>query len=163
MQWTNHTAADGLRWDGHVIQSIMRLCEWLPEAGAGARQVIVTSWCFENGALSMDRVRALSQAVGRDRLVLDLSCRRREDGWRVATDRWQTVTDTEVNESLLHELSRYCCEYLIHAADVEGLCQGIDQDLVALLGSASPIPVTYAGGARSLDDLLGQNTIKWQG
>ena len=120
---------------------------------AGAKQVIVTSWCFVDGQLSMERVAALSQAIGKDRLVLDLSCRRRGSGWRVATDRWQTITDTEVDAPLLRKLSSYCGEYLIHAADVEGLCQGIDEDLVRLLGEASPIPVTYAGGARSINDL----------
>ena len=138
----------GLQLGGGV--TIDNAATWLD---AGAKQVIVTSWCFVDGEVSRDRVKALSQAIGHERLVLDLSCRRRGDGWHVATDRWQTVTATKVDSELLQELSAYCAEYLVHAADVEGLCQGIDQELVALLGKSSPIPVTYAGGARSLDDL----------
>lgn len=138
----------GLQVGGGI--TLDNAAQWLD---AGAAQVIVTSWLFVDGALSMQRVADLSAAIGRERLVIDLSCRRRDDGWRVATDRWQTVTDSVVNADLLATLSQYCAEFLVHAADVEGLCQGIDEDLVRLLGGASPIPVTYAGGARSLADL----------
>jgi phosphoribosylformimino-5-aminoimidazole carboxamide ribotide isomerase len=120
---------------------------------AGASHVIVTSWLFPGGRLDRGRLAALVAAVGRDRLVIDLSCRRREDGWRVATDRWQTVTDVAVDAALLAELGASCAEFLIHAADVEGLCQGIDEALVAHLASCTPIPCTYAGGGRALDDL----------
>ncbi|KAI8801182.1 hypothetical protein BJ742DRAFT_779657 [Cladochytrium replicatum] len=44
-------------------------------------------------------------------------------------------------------------EFLDHAADVEGLCKGIDGDLVERLGEWSPIPCTFAGGANDLLDL----------
>ena len=50
-------------------------------------------------------------------------------------------------------LEPYCSELLIHAADNEGLQSGIDQDLVARLGEWCSIPVTYAGGGRSIEDL----------
>lgn len=53
----------------------------------------------------------------------------------------------------LDELSEYCSEFLIHAADVEGLCRGIDESLVEALGKWVTIPCTYAGGAKSVDDL----------
>lgn len=120
---------------------------------AGASAVIVTSWLFVDGALDPARVAALRDAVGRERLVIDLSCRRVADGWRVATDRWQTVTETAIDAATLELLADSCAEFLIHAADVEGLRGGIDEELVTLLGAVSPIPCTYAGGARSLDDL----------
>lgn len=129
--------------DGNAI-------DWL-EAGASA--VIVTSWLFEGAELSLARVRALSERVGRDRLVIDLSCRRRGEGYRVATNRWQTVTDTPVDRDTLHRLAEHCAEFLVHAADVEGLAAGIDEDLVARLGRESPVPCTYAGGGRSIEDL----------
>jgi phosphoribosylformimino-5-aminoimidazole carboxamide ribotide isomerase len=124
--------------------------EWID---AGASHVIVTSWLFSDGLLNMERVRALAAAVGREHLVLDLSCRRVADGWRVATDRWQTVTQTAIDSATLADLAEHCAEFLIHAADVEGLRGGIDHELVHALGSWSPIPCTYAGGAASLDDL----------
>ena len=139
---------NGLQIGGGV--TIENAVEWLD---AGAKQVIVTSWCFVDGELSMDRVAAFAAAIGRERLVLDLSCRRVGTGWNVATDRWQTVTSASITPALLQELSTYCAEFLVHAADVEGLCQGIDEDLVRLLGASCPIPVTYAGGARHIDDL----------
>jgi phosphoribosylformimino-5-aminoimidazole carboxamide ribotide isomerase len=120
---------------------------------AGASAVIVTSWLFVGSELSLDRVRTLSALVGRDRLVVDLSCRRQGDGYRVATDRWQTVTDTPVDGETLARLADHCAEFLVHAADVEGLRAGIDEELVTLLGAASPIPCTYAGGGRHIDDL----------
>ncbi len=120
---------------------------------AGAEKVIVTSWLFTDDALDMARVEAMARAVGPSRLVIDLSCRRVDDGYRVATNRWQTVTDTPVDRETLARLASFCSEYLVHAADVEGRCRGIDAGLVALLGEGSPIPCTYAGGARSVDDL----------
>lgn len=120
---------------------------------AGASHVIVTSYLFEGGQFSWERLGAIKAVTGKERLILDLSCRRTESGWNIATDRWQTVTELAVNEQTLEELSSHCAEFLIHAADVEGLQAGIDEDLVRLLGQACPIPVTYAGGARSLDDL----------
>jgi len=120
---------------------------------AGASHVIVTSFLFENGQLSEKKLEAIKQETGIDRLVLDLSCRRTDSGWNIATDRWQTITETQITQQNINELANHCSEFLIHAADVEGLQSGIDQDLVSLLGEFTPIPVTYAGGARSLKDL----------
>ncbi len=124
--------------------------DWL---AAGASKVIVTSWLFESGRLSLERTRKLSESVGSERLVIDLSCRRCDDGWYVATDRWQTVTETRVSRDTLHQLADHCSEFLVHAADVEGKQTGIDEALVQHLGASSPIPVTYAGGGRSIEDL----------
>ena len=120
---------------------------------AGASHVIVTSFLFENDEFSWGRLEKIKAVTGRDRLVLDLSCRRTAEGWNIATNRWQTVTGTAVNEETLNKLGDHCAEFLIHAADVEGLQGGIDKELVELLGRYCPIPVTYAGGARSLEDL----------
>lgn len=120
---------------------------------AGASHVIVTSYLFENGQFSWARLEQLKAEIGKERLVLDLSCRRTNNGWSIATDRWQTVTETAVDRQTLHDLASHCDEFLIHAADVEGLQAGIDEDLVTLLGQNALIPITYAGGARSLQDL----------
>jgi len=120
---------------------------------AGASHLIVTSYLFENGQLSSDRLEQIKRETGPERLVLDLSCRRTDSGWNIATDRWQTVTNTQIDKTTLSELAGHCSEFLIHAADVEGLQAGIDQELVALLGEITNIPVTYAGGARSIEDL----------
>ncbi len=123
---------------------------WL---NAGASHVIVTSWVFRDGQLDLDRVRALVAAIGKEQLVLDLSCRVREGEYWVVTDRWQKFTEFTVSEVALAQLAGYCAEFLVHAVDVEGLCQGVDLALVEKLARWSPIPVTYAGGARSLADL----------
>lgn len=120
---------------------------------AGASHVIVTSWVFRNGALDHERLKQLIHSVGRERLVLDLSCRKRDGKYFVVTDRWQKFTEMIVSREILETLAESCAEFLIHAVDVEGLCRGIDGELVANLGSWSPIPTTYAGGASSLDDL----------
>lgn len=120
---------------------------------AGASHVIVTSWVFRDGRLDWGRLRALVAEIGKERLVLDLSCRRRGDEYFVVTDRWQKFTEMTVSQTTLETLAGYCDEFLIHAADVEGLCRGIDAELVAKLGEWSPIPTTYAGGAKLLDDL----------
>ena len=126
---------------------------------AGASHVIVTSWLFEDGQFSWDRLDRLESAIGREKLVLDLSCRRSGEGWYIATNRWQTVTKTPVNAETLQKLQTHCAEFLIHAADVEGLQAGIDSDLVSLLGGCCDIPVTYAGGARNFADLKLVNTL----
>jgi len=120
---------------------------------AGASHVIVTSYVFRDGQLDADALDRMVAAVGAPRLVLDLSCRSREGSYFVVTDRWQAFTDLVVNEATLHALAEHCAEFLVHGVDVEGMRLGIETPLVELLGAGSPIPVTYAGGARSLDDL----------
>ena len=131
---------------------------------AGASHVIVTSWLFRDGKLDEARLKQLGQAIGQARLVLDLSCRRRGDEYFVVTDRWQTFTELRLNAETLGGLARWCAEFLVHGVDVEGLGQGIDETLVRLIAGHSPIPATYAGGARSMDDLrrvteLGQGRV----
>jgi phosphoribosylformimino-5-aminoimidazole carboxamide ribotide isomerase len=122
---------------------------------AGASHVIVTSALFdEGGKFLSSALNTLVRAIGADRLVIDLSCRRSPIGWTVAMNRWQTLTDLQVTTATLDRLAPHCAEFLIHAADVEGLCGGIDAELVALLGSWGKIPLTYAGGAATMDDLL---------
>ncbi|THH33601.1 hypothetical protein EUX98_g577 [Antrodiella citrinella] len=118
---------------------------------AGASKIIVTSYLFPDGAFSLDRLQNLSSLVGKDRLVVDVSCRRVRQSWFVAMDKWQRITEMEITKESLHLLSQYCSEFLIHAADVEGLCQGIDEKLVQKLGEWVTIPTTYAGGARDLE------------
>ena len=126
---------------------------------AGTSHVIVTSWIFPDGKLDRERLERLSQTVGKERLVLDLSCKRVSDPedanprWKIAINRWQTLIDIEITAETLEDLSRYCDEFLIHAADVEGKQQGMDDELIMFLAENSPIPCTYAGGAKSLKDL----------
>ena len=120
---------------------------------AGASHVIVTSYVFREGRIHYDRLEQMCRAVGKDRLVLDLSCRKTEHGYMVVTDRWQKMTSEQVNEGLLKRLSGYCNEFLVHAVDVEGKAQGIETELVRLLGQWNGLPITYAGGVHSYEDL----------
>lgn len=120
---------------------------------AGASHVIVTSWIFRDGRIEWDRLNDLVARIGKQRLALDLSCRKRDNQYFVVTDRWQKFTDVTLSRETLSKMARFCDEFLIHAVDVEGLCRGIDQDLVENLAQWSEIPTTYAGGARSLEDL----------
>jgi len=121
---------------------------------AGASHVIVTSYLFDGDEFSWEKLAQLKALIGKEHLILDLSCRKTAQGWNIATNRWQTITSTIINADTLTQLSEHCAEFLIHAADVEGLQNGIDQELVTLLGQHTTIPVTYAGGARSIDDLV---------
>jgi phosphoribosylformimino-5-aminoimidazole carboxamide ribotide isomerase len=120
---------------------------------AGASHVIVTSWIFREGRVEWDRLRELVRAIGKERLVLDLSCRKRDGEYFVVTDRWQKFTSLKVGPETLNKMAQFCDEFLVHAVDVEGLCRGIDQELVEKLAAWAPIPTTYAGGAKSLEDL----------
>ncbi len=139
---------DGLQIGGGV--NATNAADWL---SAGASHVIVTSWVFREGRVDWARLAELQQRVGKTRLVLDLSCRIRDDRYFVVTDRWQQFTEVTLSAATLEKFADYCAEFLIHAVDVEGLCRGIDRRLVTRLAEWSPLPVTYAGGANALADL----------
>lgn len=136
---------------------------------AGASAVIVTSYVFKDGAVNYENLDKIYQAVGREHLILDLSCRYRTmpdgtSGYYIVTDRWQKFTDERMCEALLDRLSEYCCEFLVHAVDVEGKANGIEKPLAQLLGDWAKIPITYAGGVHSYEDLeqlaaLGHNKL----
>lgn len=119
----------------------------------GASHVIVTSWVFQDGKIDEPRLRELLRETGKEQLVLDLSCRRRGDAYYIVTDRWQTFTEEKISEATLRELAGYCDEFLIHGADVEGRCAGVEGELVRMLGKWVTIPTTYAGGISNISDL----------
>ena len=139
----------GLQIGGGVRPENAR--RWLDR---GAAKVIVTSHLFVDARFSWERLAALVAAVGRAQLVLDLSCRRVGTDYVVVADRWQTFTDLPVCQETLDRLAAQCAEFLIHAVDVEGKQEGVDAELIGRLGRWSPVPVTYAGGVRSLADVL---------
>ncbi len=140
----------GLQIGGGICEANAK--DWLD---AGASHVIVTSALFDaSGNFLMETLERLVKTIGPEKLVIDLSCRRTPVGWTVAMNRWQTLTELEVTHATLDRLAPHCAEFLIHAADVEGLCRGIDADLVSLLGCWGKIPITYAGGAAAMDDVL---------
>ncbi|KAK6459356.1 1--5-imidazole-4-carboxamide isomerase [Scheffersomyces xylosifermentans] len=136
---------------------------WVDEYKAS--HVILTSWLFsdENGKKVFDwtKLKQVSQTVGKSRLIVDLSCRTviesGETKWVVAMNKWQTLTSNSLSKEFLSEVGQYCDEFLIHAADVEGLCKGIDEELVTKLGEWCPAGfegrIVYAGGAKSKEDL----------
>lgn len=143
---------------GITAENAVQWLDW------GASHVIVTSYVFTDGRVDRERLARLVRAVGRQRLVLDLSCRRRGNDYVIVTDRWQKFTDVLVCAAVLEDLARSCDEFLIHAADVEGKCSGIESELVRRLAQWSPLPATYAGGVRDLADLrlisdLGQGRL----
>ena len=119
----------------------------------GASHVIVTSYVFQNGQIRYDRLEELKGLIGKKHLVLDVSCRKRGEEYYVVTDRWQKMTEEKVSCALLEALSSFCDEFLIHAVDVEGKSGGIDETLVKLLGEYEGLPITYAGGVHSYQDI----------
>lgn len=124
--------------------------EYLEE---GASHVIVTSYVFRDGRLHWDHLNKIVSEIGREKLVLDLSCKERDGRWYVVTDRWTRFSDVELNEATIRELEGFCDEFLIHAVDVEGKREGVQERLARQLSEWVRIPATYAGGARSLADL----------
>ena len=120
---------------------------------AGASHVIVTSYVFRDGHISWKNLEKMVDAAGKEHLVLDLSCRKKEDAYYVVTDRWQKFTEEEVTLELMEKLGAYCDEFLIHAVDVEGKAKGIEVSLAKLLGEYNGHPVTYAGGVGSMEDI----------
>jgi phosphoribosylformimino-5-aminoimidazole carboxamide ribotide isomerase len=130
----------------------------------GASHVIVTSFVFKDGTIYYDNLNKLVNVIGKDKLVLDLSCRKRDGKYYIVTDRWQKFTDVTITKQTLDELANYCDEFLIHAVDVEGKASGIEKELVTLLGEWQGIPITYAGGVGCFEDLhslqlLGNNKL----
>ena len=135
----------------------------------GASHVIVTSFVFKDGKINYENLKKIAEAVGKERLVLDLSCRKKKDKYGeekyyVVTDRWQKFTDTQLSLVVLQELAEYCDEFLIHAVDVEGKARGVERDLVRILSSFDAKTITYAGGIGNFSDLdelkkIGKNRI----
>ncbi len=119
----------------------------------GASHVIVTSYVFKDGKINYDNLKKISETVGKEHLVLDLSCRKKDDLYYIVTDRWQKFTDVVLCTDVFYELKEYCDEFLIHAVDVEGKSKGIEKDVAIMLGNLKDIKATYAGGISSFDDL----------
>ena len=120
---------------------------------AGASHVIVTSYVFKDGEIHWENLKKLVEAVGKEHVVLDLSCRKRDEKYYVVTDRWQTFTNVVVDAELLTTLAEYCGEFLVHGVDVEGKSSGVELELVKILADWNRIPITYAGGIGGMDDL----------
>ena len=120
---------------------------------AGASHVIVTSYVFCDGQIQMDRLTKLRDTVGKEHLVLDLSCRKKDGKYYIVTDRWQRFTEQMITEDLLEQLAGYCDEFLVHAVDVEGKSAGIEKRIVEMLGKVEKHAVTYAGGIHSMNDV----------
>ncbi|PWA01471.1 hypothetical protein BB558_002444 [Smittium angustum] len=146
----------GLQVGGGI--TIENAQEWID---LGATKVIVTSWLFTNNEFDIEKLKKLSSKIGKEHLVVDI--RKYDGGWYVAMNKWQTKTNLQVTEETVSMLSNYCSEFLIHAADVEGLCEGIDEELVKCkcLGEWVNIPTTYAGGASSIGDLSKVNDLSF--
>lgn len=120
----------------------------------GASHVIVTSYVFQDGQVRWENLERLRAAVGKERIVADLSCRKKDGEFYIVTDRWQKFTEVILSHKILDEMGAYCDEFLVHGVDVEGRSCGVDMRLAALLGSYAGKPVTYAGGIGSEEDLL---------
>ena len=119
----------------------------------GASHVIVTSYVFKDGLINYDNLKRLVDVVGKERLVIDLSCRKKDNDYYVVTDRWQKFTKETITEEFMDSMSKYCDEFLIHAVDVEGKASGIEKDLVKMLGNWTGVKITYAGGVGNFEDL----------
>ena len=120
---------------------------------AGASHVIVTSYVFKDGKISWEKLEEMEQAAGKEHLVLDLSCRKKDDQYFIVTDRWQKFTDVPVTLEIMEKLGEYCDEFLVHAVDVEGKAHGVETELAELLSGYTGRPVTYAGGVGSMKDI----------
>lgn len=131
---------------------------------AGASHVIVTSYVFRDGIIQFPNLLKLLREVGQNHLVLDLSCRKKDGNYYIMTDRWQNFTNVMLNQDTLDQLASYCSEFLVHAVDVEGKSEGVEEELLGMLGEWNKIPITYAGGIHTYDDiskikLLGKKKI----
>lgn len=123
---------------------------------AGASHVIVTSFVFKNGQIHWENMKKLLAAAGKEKIVIDLSCRKKEDGYYIVTDRWQKFTDVKLTVNVLEEIAAYCDEFLVHGVDVEGKSSGIDEELAEILATYSingKNKITYAGGIGCMEDL----------
>jgi len=119
----------------------------------GASHVIVTSYVFRDGEIQWENLKRLVETVGKDHIVIDLSCRKKESDYYIVTNRWQTYTNVKITKEILNEFSKYCDEFLIHGVDVEGKSSGVEKELVKILSEWDGIKITYAGGIGSLEDL----------
>ena len=142
------TYPDGLQIGGGITAENAK--EYIE---AGASHVIVTSYVFRDGEVNWTNLDKLVNAVGKNHIVLDLSCRKKDGNYYIVTNRWQTFTNVKINKEILEQFAQYCDEFLIHGVDVEGKSSGVELDLVKLLADWNGIPITYAGGIGSMEDL----------
>lgn len=151
---------------------------------AGASHVIVTSYVFKEGRVNYENLEKLKKEIGKEHIVIDLSCRKKAENsgfltgeagcimkeeWNpedyyIVTDRWQNYTRCRLTEETLEMFSEFCDEFLIHAVDVEGKAEGIEENVVRILGNWGKKKTTYAGGVHSFHDLdrlkiLGQGRV----
>ncbi|KIW98423.1 phosphoribosylformimino-5-aminoimidazole carboxamide ribotide isomerase [Cladophialophora bantiana CBS 173.52] len=154
-EWIEAGAEKVSRRDPFAVIVIVFILAFVPDRGSPSIRVIITSFLFPHGRFSLERLKSVLAVLAddRDKLVIDLSCRRSGNTWFVAMNKWQTITEMEITKESIKMLEPYCSEFLIHAADNEGLQQGIDTELVKRLSDWCTIPVTYAGGARAVGDL----------
>ena len=138
----------GLQIGGGITDE--NACDFL---NRGAKGVIVTSFVFKNGVINYDNLEKLVRKIGKENLILDLSCRQKDGNYYIVTDRWQKFTDTKLNEKTFEQLEKYACEFLVHAVDCEGKSKGIQPAVAGIMGKNCKIPSTYAGGISSFDDL----------
>ncbi len=120
---------------------------------AGASHAIVTSYVFKDGEVNIANLEKLVNTLGKERIVLDLSCRKLNGAYYIVTDRWQKATNVILNRKTLDYFSEFCDEFLVHAVDVEGKSSGIEEEVAKLLGDWAKIPITYAGGVHNFKDL----------
>ncbi|KAF6005708.1 hypothetical protein HII12_005282 [Brettanomyces bruxellensis] len=104
----------------------------------GADKVIVTSWLFPKGQFDKSRLERISQLVGKEHLVVDLSY---FDAGGVEQGRLLSYSRGTARNSSFMQLM------------LKAFCKGIDQELVAKLAEWCTSPIVYAGGAKSIDDL----------
>lgn len=149
-----HAYPKGMQIGGGINRDNAR--EYIEE---GASHVIVTSYVFQDGKVNWDNLQSLVEEVGRERIVLDLSCRKREGAYYVVTDRWQKFTEEKLDVTTLEKFHQYCDEFLIHAVDVEGKASGVEKELASMLGEYGKLPVTYAGGVGSYEDIKTLRTL----
>ena len=142
------TYPDGLQIGGGITAENAK--EYIE---AGASHVIVTSYVFQEGEINWTNLEKLVDAVGKKRIVLDLSCRKKNGNYYIVTNRWQTFTNVKISGKILEQFSKYCDEFLVHGVDVEGKSSGVELELVKLLADWNGIPITYAGGIGSMGDL----------
>ncbi len=120
---------------------------------AGATHVIVNSYVFDNGEINLPNLKSLVKSIGKDKLVLDMSCRKKNGDYYIVTNLWEKFTNVILDQKSLQDISKYCDEIIVHGVDSEGRKQGLESDLVRILAQHTPIKTVYAGGISSIADL----------
>jgi phosphoribosylformimino-5-aminoimidazole carboxamide ribonucleotide (ProFAR) isomerase len=127
----------------HTVARAARIVSW------GAEKIIVGSAAFRDGRVDRDFLSALRKRVGRKRVIVALDT----EGGRIVVRGWRERLKLQPSD-VIPDLEPFCSEFLSTFVDNEGTMKGTDLSWFRKLRRATMLPITAAGGIRSMREVV---------